>query len=315
MKRFVSNFLILTGFLIILVVGALFLIPNPLVRASILAAFPAKKARLASLGEPKIVLLGGSNVGFGIDSKRIQDSLNMEVMNMSMVGGVGLDYLMRQSLPLLNEGDVLVLIPEYTNFYSAVYFGNVFLAAILFDVVSETIPDIRMRQWKSLLPFAAKYGASKITGLPILIKAYVSKEPSTALFHSKEAYNVYGDNEKHWDLEPQLVVAEPYNPMNNDLNDFSFEGILEVLLAAEANGIKILLLPPCYQQSSFANQSEVINSIDKKLKAQGTPYFTHPIRYRMADSLFFDTNYHLNKQGVDLRTTYVIEDLRQALGQ
>jgi len=315
MKRFVTYFLILTALLIILVVGALYLIPNPLVRASVLAAFPEKKERLASLKESKIVLLGGSNVDFGMDSRRIQDSLDMDVMNMSMVGGVGLDYLMRQSLPFLNEGDVLVLIPEYTNFYSAVYFGNIFLAAILFDVAPETLPDIKMRQWKSLLPFAAKYGASKITSLPILIKAYISKEPSTALFHSKEAYNVHGDNEMHWHLEPQLVVTEPYNPMNNDLNDFSFEGIREVLLAAKANGIKILLLPPCYHQSSFENQREAISFIDEKLKKQGTPYFVTPERYRMADSLFFDTYYHLNKQGVDLRTTYVIEDLQRALGK
>jgi hypothetical protein len=315
MKRFVLYFLSITALLIALIVGALFLIPNPLVRSSMLAAFPQKKERLASITAPKIVLLGGSNVAFGMDSKRIQDSLGMEVMNMGMVGGVGLNYMMLQSLPYLRQGDVLVLMPEYTNFYSAVYFGHLYLAAILFDVAPETLGDIGTDQWKSLLPFTAKYGASKITSLPIFIKAYRGAEPPTDLIHSKECFNVYGDNDKHWNLEPRLVVTEPKNPNNKKLNDFSFQGINEVIDIAKAKGIKVILLPPSYQQSSFENQREVISIIEKRLQSEGIPYFAPPERYRMADSLFFDTPYHLNKKGVDLRTTYVIEDLRRAIGE
>ena len=39
----------------------------------------------------------------------------------------------------------------------------------------------------------------------------------------------------------------------------------------------------------------------------------YPERYRMNDSLMFDTTYHLSKKGVDLRTQLLIEDIKKSI--
>ena len=48
-----------------------------------------KVNRLKSINEPKIVLLGNSNLAFGIDSKMLEESMNMPVVNMGLHGGDG----------------------------------------------------------------------------------------------------------------------------------------------------------------------------------------------------------------------------------
>ena len=53
------------------------------------AALVDKVARLKSINEPKIVLIGNSNVAFGYDSKLIEEATGMPVVNMGLHGGLG----------------------------------------------------------------------------------------------------------------------------------------------------------------------------------------------------------------------------------
>lgn len=46
-----------------------------------------KVERLESIQEPKIVLIGDSNLAFGIDSERIEEAFGMPVVNMGLHGG------------------------------------------------------------------------------------------------------------------------------------------------------------------------------------------------------------------------------------
>ena len=48
-----------------------------------------KIQRLESIKEPKIILVGNSNVAFGINSKMIEDALGMPVVNLGLHGAMG----------------------------------------------------------------------------------------------------------------------------------------------------------------------------------------------------------------------------------
>ena len=48
-----------------------------------------KVQRLESIHEPKIVLIGDSNLAFGIDSEKIEEAFDMPVVNMGLHGGLG----------------------------------------------------------------------------------------------------------------------------------------------------------------------------------------------------------------------------------
>lgn len=53
------------------------------------AALVDKVDRLKSITEPKIILVGDSNVAFGINSKKIEEELGMPVVNLGLHGALG----------------------------------------------------------------------------------------------------------------------------------------------------------------------------------------------------------------------------------
>ena len=77
----------------------------------------------------------------------------------------------------------------------------------------------------------------------------------------------------------------------------------------DQRGVRFLLLPPVYQANSFDNQSPLIDRLQEVLESEQQEFFVPPDRYRFDDELFFNTSYHLTKQGVDLRSKMVAEDL------
>ena len=68
-----------------------------------------KVNRLKSINEPKIVLLGNSNLAFGIDSKMLEESMNMPVVNMGLHGGDGNAFHEEMAKINVVSGDIYVL--------------------------------------------------------------------------------------------------------------------------------------------------------------------------------------------------------------
>ena len=63
---------------------------------------------IASTPQPRIILIGGSTVAFGTDSRRIMDSLHCHVVNFGLNKGVGIRYLLDDCLQYVRKGDVIV---------------------------------------------------------------------------------------------------------------------------------------------------------------------------------------------------------------
>ncbi len=74
-----------------------------------------KERLLKEAPSPRLVLVGGSGLAFGIDSPTLEQELGGEysVVNMGLHAGLGLDFMLNEALDGLREGDVVVLSPEY----------------------------------------------------------------------------------------------------------------------------------------------------------------------------------------------------------
>lgn len=65
----------------------------------------------------KIILIGGSNVLFGISAKRLEKKLGIPVLNLGTHGALGAEYLLyRAKRDYLNPGDIVLLSLEYRAF-------------------------------------------------------------------------------------------------------------------------------------------------------------------------------------------------------
>src|SRR6478672_545894 len=78
-----------------------------------IAAVLEKDRLIRSTPSPKIILVGGSNLAFGIDSRMMEDSLHLNVVNMGLYAKLGLRYMLAQVKPYIRRGDVVIIVPEY----------------------------------------------------------------------------------------------------------------------------------------------------------------------------------------------------------
>src|SRR5690606_26128837 len=73
-----------------------------------------------ALSGNRVVLVGGSNLAFGIDSKAIEAAVGCPVVNMGMNGYFGVRFMLEEVAPRLRAGDVVVLAFEWDNYFKSV---------------------------------------------------------------------------------------------------------------------------------------------------------------------------------------------------
>ena len=276
-----------------------------------LASVADKHHQLQQSRSPKMILTGGSNVTFGVDSKTISDSLHMPVVNTAIHGGLGLAYMANNIIPYIKKGDCVVLIPEYENFYTNNFYGEMELVSLLFDVDKGERKWIGSLQWTYLLKYCIPYAAKKI-GNTMWEKIQKNKDPNVPDIYSRNSFNEYGDAYIHWSL-PDLS----FNPIKKENNACVKQPVLNFIKdykkRVEQKKATLIILPPVMESNSFDQLADIIEEIDSLLKKNGTPYACDPHRYRLPASYFFNTYYHTNKLGVDLRTKLLIENLQEVV--
>ncbi len=307
MVGFMRKFLLrLFLFAVIFIVGCFCLLnipANPKFKATNLFAFSRKNESLISTPAPRIVFLGGSNTSFGINSQIIKDSLFINPVNNGIHAGIGLNYMLENYLKYAKPGDIVVLIPEYQQYCGDMAGGNVNLLSLLIDVVKEkTFSDyLHIIQLRDFIP---EYIFSKLKFWTFFEKPVPSQKDIVGV----GSFNEYGDAVVHWDM-PKPEKIEPYS-ITDSLNPEVFLHLKEFRKELETRKIQLFVSFPCYQDSSFDRNTTQIHSIGSELKNTGISILGSPERYRMDSKLVFNTPYHLTKEGLDLRTRLIVQDLK-----
>jgi len=313
MKKFLLKFTLFSLLLITLLGLSILFIPNLSIRNSLYYALLDKHEYLESKSSPRIILLGGSNLSFGVNSEKIEDSLHVPVINMGLHAGLGLRYICLDVINSLQPEDILIICPEYAHFFIGdenIFYGSDELLYILFDVNPESRKLINFTQWIHLAKFLPKFGAEKIYYFP---KAFINSlkvDPDKEIgVYDRKSFNEHGDVVAHYGRENVTFTINEYNgKINEDAIDFLQDYYLEL----KKRNIRMFFYYPAYQHSAYILNKEALTRLDKRLHDNVTiPFFSSMEDGIMADSLFFNTEYHLNKQGVELRTKHLINQLKK----
>ena len=136
MKRFILKTALFCVASFAALVFVCFCFPDVGMKRSMLEVELKKRSVLRDKPGPRIVFVGGSSVAHGIDSKLIEKGLGRPVVNMGLHAGLGICYNMASALPCLHKGDVVFLLPEYSNYYDNNCYGNMETLAMVADVIS-----------------------------------------------------------------------------------------------------------------------------------------------------------------------------------
>ena len=278
-----------------------------------LAALELKMDRIKSIEEPKIVVIGGSSVPFGVDSKLMEEMLGMPVVNFGLYATLGTKLMLDLSREYINEGDIVVIAPE-TDAQTYSLFFNAEASWQAADSDLSMLPQIAKDNLGAMVGGLWKFATQKL--------AYYSgaKEMNLSGIYALSSFDEYGD----------IVYERPYNKMplmydstleikfTPDIISADFvEYVNEYVAQAEKNGAKVLF--------SFAPMNE--DSLDPTTTMEDLEGFesyiaenfeaqliSNPNSYIYPSGYFYDSNFHLNDAGTVLHTANLASDIANACG-
>ncbi|MGH2507995.1 MAG: hypothetical protein ACRDHZ_11415, partial [Ktedonobacteraceae bacterium] len=273
---------------------------------------------------PKIVLVGGSNLAFGVDSERLQAATGLDVVNMGVNRYFGLRYCLEEVKDSIKPGDIIVIAAEYENFYGGMY-GSAHLMNVPL-MYPRSIPWL-LRAYASEPLRACDLGLhlyGVVAGKANEWRRNTSQSIAEALPNpakrrgfgywanfDRAHFTKYGDfighvwqtPPKHKDLrflaDGQHLDWESFTIINR-FNDFAMK-----------KGATVVLLPPPLAESAYIAHRDTMHKLYQLWKENlNVIVASPPERYVFADSCFFNNVYHLFGNSREMRTTFLIQDLQ-----
>jgi hypothetical protein len=289
-----------------LVLGALVLTWQagvPGTRVDYLGALRAKEQRLASLGSPKLVVVGGSHAAFSIDSGELERATCKPAVNMAVHASLGLHFMVEEVMHHLGEGDLVVVVPEYTLFDREEVIDDV-----LYQAVDRFPPALWHMAWWQRPKVVA---SALVMRWRALVRRAIGRESlADETVYRMSGFDERGDLISHLGLLRKADAEMKHAAVSGKLGGDFVSAINRLRAAAEAAGARVVLTWPGVAASVFpAEQAAMLHLA---LKAKGLEVIGDPAACTVPGSLIFDTPYHLGSEGRRLRTDRLVIDLREA---
>ena len=282
-----------------------------------LAAVLEKDRLIRNTPSPKIILVGGSNLAFGIDSKAMQDSLGIKVVNMGLYAKLGLRYMLAQVKPYIKHGDIVIVVPEYDQFYGDFANGDNTLNTALLYAPADRIPDF-IRSYSIVDVVLRPRVENARRSFLRAAAAAVGREkqffpPDTNPVYNRHSFNEFGDVVSHRDkkgLNPDSIFVKPLPPMK-DFNRQTLSDLNSIAEKARTEKAHAYFMFPSYIDRSYVINVAAIDSLNRRLSsAMKMPIIGGPKDFVYPKNYFFDTRYHLTWPARAVRTAKMIEELR-----
>jgi hypothetical protein len=263
--------------------------------------------RLKTENSPKMVLIGGSNLAFGMDSQTISEYYDMPVVNMGLHAGVGLKFLLEGITPYIKKNDLVVIIPEYGHFYD-LYLGNgANLVNALFNVYPQGFRLLNLQQWFMILSEIPRYSIDNLQSAYISGHAFKKYEHK---IYARNSFNCYGDVTAHW-ASSSYIKYQFKNSKVRKIDKKMLKDLEKHVLFFQSQGVEVVILPPAIVNTVAQSIHGEIQQVTEALAQNSNRAYRYfyPERYSLPDSLGYDTRYHFLKPGIDIRVQYIIEDL------
>ena len=294
---------------IVLFAVVLFLLVFQLVMPQYTALYNAavidKYDRAKGIGQPKIILVGDSNVAFGFDSGLLEEAFGMPVVNFGLHGNLGQVFVTELIRDCIGEGDIVILAPA----------GYHYSIDRLDYVMAWVTIENHYRLWSGIPSGSYE---DMLLAFPTYLKRAIG------LFVANEGnkydespwgrimFDEYGDYSYP---RPECVIAgddysqnfapEPLDEQAsvywNDYNEFVLSKNASLFISA----------PPILSVALEDDLEPLQKQLDEQL---AFPMISQLSDYVFPLEFFYDTGFHLNDYGRVERTQQLISDLSAVLG-
>ena len=289
-------------------------VPNAVFTQSIIDA-KLKPAKY-KYESPKVLFVGGSNVLFGVDSKQFSESTGIPSLNFGFASGMGPELILDLISKRLSSGDLVVMHWEYGHYH--------FERSGLVDLTYLNLLMSYQHEFKGKLPFFDQ------RHLSLSVPFSHFREAVLCHFNPLVDNNIYRCNlliddegnvrsNKGLQINKKALIKSPLSSITSQLtitNDI--ENIFSNFVQDCRNrGVQLVASWP----NTFANPvyfgNEIVDANIKTIRgfwnSMGVKVVGDYKDSMLESEYFYDTLYHLNAEGVRLRTEELTSQLKPYL--
>ena len=270
------------------------------------AAVNDKQQMLATSAPPRLIAIGGSSVAFGIDTELMGRQLKLHPVNMGLHVGFGLPFMLSQVAPYLQQGDVVLLAPEY-NAFSENFNAEPELLSTVVEQAPLSLGRMPLRDVRAILDrgYLMRLGR-------VMRAVAFDADPQLNLsdgVYRRDAFNQFGDLVSYLG-KPGSAILPMRSAYNPAVAAQAVTRLNEFHRFCRQRQVRVLLCHPPFSASGFAENETSVRQLDEYLRQN----LSIPLLDRVQDAIFpdnyfFDTAYHLNSQTRTIHSQQLAEQL------
>lgn len=279
----------------------------------------------------RLIIISDSNSLFGFNGSLIDKETKYTPINYATHGGLPINFHIDKIIASAKSGDV-VLLPLNFGYYTRGepkdelwYIQNMQLWGEGYDKFIS-FKGVLLSYLKNpprtvALNFARyiKHNFWKNEDIfRVMEQSWAENAPCEGEFHgySYKSLSKYGDFCTQVNKEPFFLKNDYGLNANMKATSFFISEFKRLQSYAEANDIKVILTYPSIARNELLDDKdlavlEAIERLKVQLEQEGIRIYGDFSDFVFDMQYFYDTNYHLNKEGANLRTKAVIKLLRE----
>ena len=281
------------------------------------AQMPEMYRKLKETEGKRVVIVGGSNVAFGVNSAELEAILRQcgydyTVCNFGLYAAVGTSAMLSLSDDLLREGDIVILAIEPTPETFSTYFGATAMLKCA-ETAGEMLLHMSGDQQSNMVGNYISYlqERAEISRTGIL--------PRGEGVYAKSSFDENGDLVYPREGNAMLLGYDTTIPI--DLEGMTYEAafveqVNEYISAAARKGAQVVMSFSPMNRGAVVDASEetVYSFFCDLQKTFHCQIISNPNQYIMDSGWFYDSNFHLNDAGAQIRTQTLALDILNYLG-
>lgn len=309
MKKFiiyVISILFISFFIILTLFFTITYYKKNIFASSYQSVIKIKFDNLVNTNSKKIILIGGSSLGFGLNEELLEKESGYKVVNLGLHAGFG--HLFNTSIAKanINEGDIVLLGYEYDWYLEdgfSIFNPELIMSGIDYNL--EMYKYIPLSKYPLIFKNLFKYASLKSNYNPSSgTYSSFSFDKKGRMILKREKY-VIDDYENNIDYYGKIDFKDEI------ISDNSIRYLRQFKKYVETKGASIYFIsPPILKDAVKCDTFELLKLKNQEEEKIGIKYLSNPEKYIFESSYMFDTIYHCNSKGEKYRTELLIDDLR-----
>lgn len=266
-----------------------------------------KHQRLADLPGRKAILIGGSNLHYGINSELLEQQIGMPVVNMGIQGSIGMDYYFNEIMDEVDPTDVVIFLAEPYHITGFNRDGEQPLYTML-SKYPQGLRYLTKAQWWNMPKYFTVAIQENIKYIISLTTFKLRGKQTIA-----EQTNPKGDYEGHRGKASKLKTGK------GNVDFYAADGVeanirqttaylLEKEAAINAKGAYFFIgYAPTAQSAAHQEVFQLVNDV---VAGAFPNHLGELADYILPDDHFYDSSHHLLHNKRDLRTQMVFDAIR-----